>query len=167
MVYSSKLEINSRKKIDMNFLLNLVRQMGGWSNPLCTMEMDFMKIALTRLAKQMFSRTWKMAVSRLPQPRFIVRINEQKLGLTCPKKTHFSIEYLCETHVSGFRYLFCHYPLWNMTKQKLTNSKKKYCLFRTLIILNDISIHHSFFKAICIHKYSCPLKKSYFRNKDK
>ena len=46
------------------------------------MEMDFMKIALTRLAKQMFSRTWKMAVSRLPQPRFIVSINEQKLGLT-------------------------------------------------------------------------------------
>ena len=93
--------------------------------------------------------------------------NEQKPCSTCPKKTHFSIKYLCETHVSGFRYLFCHYPLWNMTKQKLTNSKKKYCLFRTLIIINDISIHHSFFKAICIHKYSCPLKKSYFRNKDK
>ena len=82
MVYSFKLEMNSLKEIDMNFLLIFVRQMGGWSNPLCTMEMDFMKIALTRLAKQMFSRTWKMAVSRLPQPRFIVSINEQKLGLT-------------------------------------------------------------------------------------
>ena len=36
-----------------------------WFNPLCMMDMDLMKIALTRLAKQRLSRTCKNGLSRV------------------------------------------------------------------------------------------------------